>query len=389
MRPSRCLLILFAFGSTSSISAQNLDQTQPDRGVDFSGVLLLNAYYNDDLVNNRENPWLASPRNPISGDRLEAAGSSVRQSRVTLSAWATDVLGGRAEGELDLDFFSSGAQDQRPTASPRIRRVVARVIWPNAWVLFGQEALPISSLDPSSFSAIGVPGFTGSGNLSRWLPQVRLGLEMGTSLRVGIEAAAVAPRFDNLLDEDSPEPDPAELSKRPFVQGRLLSRWGDDATGGEITVGGHYGWFTDDVGSLGTTRAGAVTARFLVMSRFELRGEAFLGEGLGMLGGGGIDQTLSPDGAPVRTKGGWAQLNVHLAESIEVGGGYGIDDPNNNDLDPATGRGFNVSWELHCHLRASPILVAAEYRRLETTYLDAVYDLQTANHLNMALGFEF
>lgn len=389
MRPSRCLLILFAFGATSSISAQNLDQPQPDRGVDLSGVLLLNAYYNDDLVNNRENPWLVSPRHPFTGERLEALGATVRQSRVTLSAWATDVLGGRAEGELDLDFFESDAGDPRPAPNPRIRRVVARVIWPNAWVLFGQEALPISSLDPSSFAAIGVPGFTGSGNLSRWLPQVRLGMEMGKSLRVGFEAAAVSPRFDNMLDEASPEPDPAELSKRPFVQGRLLSRWGTDTTGGEISVGGHYGWFTDTGGSLGTTSAVAVTARVFVTPMFELRGEAFLGEGLGMLGGGGVDQTLSPDGAPVRTKGGWAQLNVHLSPNIEVGWGYGADDPNGSDVDPATGRTYNASWELHGHFSVSPILVAVEYRRLETFYADALYDLQTANHVNLALGFEF
>jgi hypothetical protein len=126
-----------------------------------------------------------------------------------------------------------------------------------------------------------------------------------------------------------------------------------------------------------------------VTSLVEVRGEAFLGEGLGMLGGGGVDQTLAPDGTPVRTKGGWAQLNLHPNRSIEIGGGYGLDDPNNGDLVVATGRSKNVSWELHGHLHVAPLLFALEYRRLETTYSDTIYDLQTSNHLNLALGFEF
>ena len=48
-----------------------------------------------------------------------------------------------------------------------------------------------------------------------------------------------------------------------------------------------------------------------------------------------------------------------------------------------------VSLILGGVLAAAPLLFAVEYRRLETTYADAVYDLQTANHVNLALGFEF
>jgi len=386
---SRRLLFVFAFGITPSLSGQSVADTQRSQHAKVSGVVLMNAYYNDDLVNGRDVPWLAAPRHPITGERQEALGSTVRQSRIKLSGWASDVLGGYFEGELDLDFFGTPSEDGRREPVPRLRRAVGSVSWSHAWLIFGQETLLISPYDPSSFAMVGVPGFTGSGNLSRWMPQVRLGMDVGTAVRFGLEAAVVAPRFNGMLSEDAPQPDFAEQSKRPFVQGRLLSRWGNDDTGGEISVGGHYGWFVSGVDSLHATRAGTVTARFFVTSLVEVRGEAFLGEGLGMLGGGGVDQALSPDGTPVRTKGGWAQLNLHPNPSIEIGGGYGLDDPENADLDIATGRSLNVSWELHCHLHVAPLLVAVEYRRLETTYTDAIYDLQTANHVNVALGFEF
>jgi hypothetical protein len=391
MRPSQISLIALVFGFTASLSAQEPTGQSPRESVEISGVLLLNAYYSDDLVNDREVPWLAAPRNPISGERLEALGSTVRQSRIMLRAGAFNVLGGNVEGEVDLDFFGANTDGSRGKPMPRIRRLVGRIEWANAWLLFGQDALPISSLDPSSYSAVSVPGFTGSGNLSRWMPQVRLGLEMGSGLRIGVEAAAVAPRFNNIQDTDSPQPDPAELSKRPFVQGRLLTRWGTDGLEGEVSLGGHYGWYTTGVDSLGLgiTKAAAATGRIIFNRMFEFRGEAFRGEALGMLGGGGIDQTLGPNGAPIQTEGGWAQLNVHLSPELEVGGGYGIDNPKNAELDPDFGRKYNVSWEIHGHLNMSPLVIAVEYRRLETTYVDAIYDLQTANHLNLALGYVF
>ena len=389
MRSCWFLLLVFLLGMVPTLSAQTPADSQTEPRVEISGIALMNAYFNDDLVNDRAVPWLASPRHPIVGESLEALGSSVRQSRIVISGWASDVLGGEVEGELDLDFFGASSENERRQPLPRLRRAVATISWSHAWLVFGQETLPISPYEPSSFSTIGVPGFTGSGNLSRWMPQVRFGVDVGTGLRVGLEAAVVAPRFNNLMSGEDQQPDLAEQSKRPFVQGRLLTRWGDNSTGGEVGFGGHYGWYVNGIDSLGITRAGTVTARLFVTSLVELRGEAFIGEGLGILGGGGIDQTIAPDGTPVRTKGGWAQLNLHPSPSIEIGGGYGLDDPDNGDLDLARGRALNVSWEVHCHLHVDALLFAVEYRRLETTYTDTIYDLQTANHVNVALGFEF
>jgi len=389
MRLSQQLFVLIALGITTSLSAQQASDRPPRESVEIKGVLLLNAHYSDDLVNDREAPWLAAPRNQMSGERIEALGSTVRQSRVLVAVSATEILGANFEGELDLDFFGTQPGGSRRDPMPRVRRLVGRITWPNAWVLFGQEALPISTIDPSSFSTVSVPGFTGSGNLSRWLPQVRIGMEMGTSLRIGIEGAAVAPRFNNMLDDEPSHPDEAELSKRPFIQGRLLTRWGAGDNGGEISVGGHYGWYTSGTDTLGVTRAAAVSGQIFLTSMVEIRGEAFRGEALGMLGGGGIDQTLSPNGEPVRTEGGWAQLNVHLSPQLEVGGGYGVDNPHNADVDRVSGRTYNMTWELHGHFRVSPLVIAVEYRRIETTYYDAVYDLQTANCLNAALGLVF
>jgi hypothetical protein len=118
----------------------------------------------------------------------------------------------------------------------------------------------------------------------------------------------------------------------------------------------------------------------------ELVGEAFTGKALAGLGGGGIGQNFGVGGAPVRTKGGWAQLNVRPVHDWMVGGGCGLDDPNDADV-PATGRFKNLVCEGHVEWRpAGPLLFGFTFRRLQTTYANGTF---TANHLNLAAGYHF
>lgn len=66
----------------------------------------------------------------------------------------------------------------------------AEITWPHAWLVLGQEAPPIAEINPSSLSQIGLPSFANAGNLWLWIPQVRIGAEAGTTVRVGLEASA-------------------------------------------------------------------------------------------------------------------------------------------------------------------------------------------------------
>jgi len=109
------------------------------------------------------------------------------------------------------------------------------------------------------------------------------------------------------------------------------------------------------------------------------------------LGGGGIGQSLGNGDVPIRTKGGWAQLNILPTSEWELGGGYGQDDPDDNDLLPpgaVTPRLRNVSFEGHITWRPSPLVFGVEFRRITTTYPAAINE-QIANHFNVGLGFVF
>lgn len=359
-----------------------------ERSVELRGVVLLNGFYTDDAVDNLDVPLFVVPVDPFQPE-VGAGGGTLRQTWLGLEAEWQDVLRGRLTAEVEVDFYGGHATAGRTSPRARLRRTRAELNWPNGWVLVGQDAPPIAGLNPSTMAAVGVPGFTFAGNLSRWIPQVRLGAAAGRRVRVGIEGAVLAPQGEESVGDVNTSPDRAERTERPFMQGRLLAAWGDRRTGARVSAGGHYGWLFNAFDSLVVTKAAAGTVQLFLGGYLEIRGEGFVGEGLGVLGGGGIGQTLSPSGIPVRTKGAWGQLNLTPLPELELGGGYGLDDPDDADVSPLAGKAKNVAWETHVIWRPEPLVVAVEYRRLETTYVDALLRLLNANHVNVALGVAF
>lgn len=175
-----------------------------------------------------------------------------------------------------------------------------------------------------------------------------------------------------------------------MIEGRLLARWGDqDIDGGEVSLGGHLGWFATTGDSTLTSKGAAVAVRTFVTEFVELRGEAFIGEALTVLGGGGAGQNFGVGGVPVRTVGGWGQVNFLPYPEWEIGAGFGMDDPDDADLTPGGGTLQNKSWETHVTWRPRPLLFGVELRRIFTTYGDPTIGEQGATHLNLAMGLQF
>ena len=73
--------------------------------------------------------------------------------------------------------------------------------------------------------------------------------------------------------------------------------------------------------------------------------------------------------------------------ALEVGGGGGIDDPDDEDL-VATSRLRNTAVEGHVTWRSRPVVVGLEVRGIRTRYA-APAGTQSAVHLNLGVGFEF
>jgi hypothetical protein len=142
-------------------------------------------------------------------------------------------------------------------------------------------------------------------------------------------------------------------------------------------------------GELLASTALAVDARLRLTRALELRGEAYQGELVRGLGGGGVGQNFGRPapgallGAPVRDVAGWAQLTLRSGEGLVTGVGCGVD--RNRDADRPLRRG-NAACAVHLVWRpVQPLVLGAEFRRLGTLY-DSGWN--RASHLNLALGFE-
>jgi hypothetical protein len=157
-----------------------------------------------------------------------------------------DFRGAALHGELDVDFHGgqqpSGGGRTHPVL--RIRRVFAEARWTGVTLLVGQEAPPLFEISPSSLASSGFPGFASAGNLWLWLPQIRLTgwLTPAARVRLGLEGTLLAPSAGEPQDPFLTQPDRAERSGRPSLEGRIVARWGEGTSLAELGAGGHYGW---------------------------------------------------------------------------------------------------------------------------------------------------
>lgn len=385
-------LTVITLGVAVPVAAQEPSPSPDAVQGEVHGLILMNAFANDAAVNNSDVPQFVVRPPAAGGPPASGAGATLRQSRVTATALVSQFAGGQLTGELDVDVFGGQQPSTGGRTFPlvRLRRAFAVLERGRLTLFAGQEAPPIAEINPSSLASIGIPEFAGAGNLWLWIPQLRVGARVAEAgaVRLGVEAAVLAPTSGDPQTAFFTQPDIAERSSRPYLQGRVRLRWGAAEEQGEVSIGGHYGWLAVGPSRRVSSRALAVGVWTPLVRGLELRGEAYVGQALAGLGGGGIGQNFGLDSAVVETSGGWAQLNVTPAKSWEIGAGVGLDDPDDVDLDPASQRLRNLAVEGHASWRRAPIVLGAEVRLLRTRYGAGVGTVK-ATHFNLAAGFEF
>ena len=357
------------------------------RTIEFTGTVLINGFYNSARTNNSDVPVFAD----TDATGVTGASATMRQTRLGAFVTDPDVLGGSFSGEVDLDFFGGQqpAPGNRTFPLLRLRRATGTVQWNHLQLMFGQETPLVSDRNPRSLAAIGSPDFSTAGNLWFWLPQVRVTAEYGYTLRLAVQGAVLAPISGAIQGATATQPDSGERTGRPYLEGRVRLGWGPPDDPSEVAIGGHLGWLKGVYGggtdSLIQSRAVTFDTR-IKLGPAELIGEAFSGQAISGLGGGGIGQYAGTGGAPVHTKGGWGQLNIRPRAAWMFGGGCGIDDPRDSDV-LATGRFRNFVCEGHLQWSPpGPLIFGFEFRRLETRYASGDFQV---NHLNLAAGYHF
>lgn len=373
-------------------------QSRSGAQIELSGRVLMNAFSNNRRVNNSDVPYFVRA-DPVGGRVNDAFGIAIRQTSLAVAVTGPRVLGARFSGDAEVDFFGGQQPSGGGRTFPLVRMRTATGVlrWSNTELLAGQDVVLISPHNPVSVAMFGFPGFTAAGNLWLWLPQLRGTWERGSNVKLGVQAAILAPTSGDAAAPFDTEADSAEQSREPFVEARLRARWGADQMEGEVGFGAHYGTVMsrDTVGPSARpirlrSDAISVDLRVPLTSWLEVRGEAYQGQAVRGLGSGGIAQGVARNararGVPVRDRAAWLQVNARPTAAVTLGSGCGFSDPEDEDLPTATGRMENGICEGHVIWRPEPLLLGLEYRRIKTTYSSGAF---TNNHLNLAVGFVF
>lgn len=357
-------------------------QSRSRASVEITGRVLMNTFWNSRRVNNVDNPQFVRPDSTV-GFPARGLGASMRHTRLGIVVRVPEVLGGKFDGDLDVDFSGGQQPSSGGRTFPLVRLRTARgfLRWSHVEIMAGQESPLVSGLNPVTVTAVGTPQFATSGNLWLWLPQARISMRSGGRIRLGAQTAVLAPTSGDAAGAFDTDNDLAERSQRPFVQGRVSVTWGEELVR-EIGCGIHRGWLVPVTTQL-TSKAQTCDVLLPIVEWLEVRGEVFTGQAVRGLGGGGISQNFTAASRPLDARGGWAQVNLHPVFAWRFGAGCGSDQP--EALAPTRRR--NDACALYALARpAGPLVLGAELRQMRTQYPTARF---TSNHVTLAAGFEF
>ncbi|MBZ5528103.1 MAG: hypothetical protein LAN71_09415 [Acidobacteriia bacterium] len=386
-------------------------QTKVESGSKYrlrlSGIVLLNLYGNRGAVDNQDFPQFAVA--PQALDSKGAFGGSLRQSQIGLQVFGPDIAGARSSADLKFDFAAGfpGVPYGNSTGLMRLRTGTIRLDWAHTSLVAGQDHLFFAPLAPSSIASLAAPAFSYAGALWSWTPQVRI------EHRVGLPGSSSLLLQGGILDSISGElpaneyfraPTNGEKSDQPAYAARVA--WSRPFFGRSVSagVGGYYarqdwGWGRSVDAWTGTADALLPLGKF-----FDLSGEFYRGRAVGGLGGA-IGQTVLVSGLladpatmvqGLNSMGGWVQLKFKPRAKFEINAAYGQDNPFASQIrlfsslpifyESVLARN-QATLANFIYQPRSDVLFSVEYRHLRTT--ESYGEFNTANHLNVVLGYTF
>jgi hypothetical protein len=404
-------------------------QTRVESGEKFYvklfGTLLFNSYYNTAGTFDAPTGLYLFSENNRQLENGSNFGATIRQTILGLAFKAPTIGRWKLSGDLQLDFFGGNPPVYNGRAFSPLRLRIARArlqhLDPEGnpgrlAVVLGQDDPIISPLNPTSLAQVGFPAFAESGNLWSWTPQAKViyNLISKKRERLSFEGGILAPFSGAIASEFQFEtrPDAGERGRMPAFEARLSYQRGDllgaptnsylifDPQPFQVGLGVHYARLMPIQGL--NVDSTIVTGDYVIPlgSRMTLSGELFWGRAVSGLGGGivqGIALRLDrdPTARGIRSRGGWAQLQMRLAPKVAVNVGYGTDDPYNEDLigtrfemAGGTSRAANRSVSANILYRfRSNFIMSAEYRFMQTLFTEAT--IRHNNHINIGFGYLF
>jgi hypothetical protein len=412
-----------AVAQPANVSKEVETKTVKKEGIDVGpvhltpyGTIYFNLFGNSGATNNADVPLFATP----TGSQGSNLSATARQTRLGLKLVGPDIGDAKLTGAVELDFF--GGYPSIGTGETfgvvRLRQAFGRLDWKTFSLEAGQDWILFAPANPVSLASLAIPEFAASGNPWARLPQIRAEKRwFGGALT--LQGALLTPNAGDypggsqstapFLLQPIPGAGSGDVARLPYIQSRIAvsqKDWLGSAKPGSIGLSGHYGrtrvTATNEIESTGV----ALDWSMPVSSRLTWSGEGFFGRNLAGFQAGifqnynltyarRVDSTLVAGGPrSIGTRGGWTQVGFVPPgqKSITLYGGFGIDDPKDEDLVSttplATSRLSNKSFMASFIHKLSPQFSwGLEYRRIETFY--QVSREQNNNHLNLGVAVSF
>ena len=376
-------------------------ETESKYPLKVSGLLLLNGF-----VNTRQVDVSASPAYAIRGPG--STGLSVRQTVLGLDARGPRLFAASSHADLRVYFFASGTlSNYAASGILRLRTAHAALDWRNTEAFFALDRSILEPDQPSSLVALAQSELAWAGNLWTWNPQVGITrrISLTDSSRINAQAA--------LIDTSDPLP-PGSTSSAPTVTQTERSRWpgteariafqhGESGNGPEFGVGGYFSPHRDEDGDTFDAWAGTMDLRLPLSRHFEMKANAYRGQALAGLGGGGyINYFYSYRGLNWTVRalddvGGWAQLKARAARRVEINAGYGADNPFAKEIRAALSSSADATYAGLARNRSffsnaiySPstyLIFSLEYKRLWTNFNNGTATLSDV--IGIGAGYRF
>jgi len=367
------------------------------------GIAYFNLFSNTDAVNNGDVPLFAAASGP------GHLGMTARQSRLGIRVTGATVGKAKVTGVVEGDFFGGypavGIGDNMGVF--RLRLANARLDWTKGSLVVGQDWMIFAPVNPLSISSAGIPLFAAAGNPWSRLPQVRG--EWKTK-KVLLQGGLLAPQTGDFNSAFFYQPGSGALSETPFLQGRaavVLANFAASKKVATIGVSGHWGQSRVTTTAADRTfDSNGIAADWVlpIGTKITVQGEAFAGSNLGGFQAGIFQGLIAdgaiagPSGAPVLdgprgidTKGGWVQVVAAVAPAVTVHGGFGTDNPDDEDFLTVVRRETRIDNSAISfgfqHKASAQVSWGVEYRRLETTYL--VVGDRDVSYVNVKPTFTF
>lgn len=319
---------------------------------------------------------------------------TARETRLGIDIKVPDLPDWSVSGKVEIDFYGGGTEN---SPNPRLRLGYLDIERGRTSIRAGQDWETFITVLPR---IVNVSNLADAGALGLRRPQVRITHtsplaeetkligKLGVSRTIGQDidrggqddgAAAGYPTVQANLALETPG-----LAGRPMI-------FGLSGHAGTERVCAH----SDDSGPVPIsvpkkdydTWSAIGSVLFPLSGNLHLHGSVWRGENLDTYFGG-IGQGINPHKRTgIAAQGGWAQVVLHATEKLHLHTGYGLDDPDGDDLSPDD-RSRNELWFSSAfYTLGHGLTMAVEYSHLTTSYKESGSARNNRIQLAMIYGF--